>query len=153
MRIGVMPAEAVQTRWSELRFRTELWLQARVIPLAIAGKNFEQILAFASRSRVIDCPQFEAGRIGRWVKRAVRRPVVMRDRRCLREGLLGFHFLRRAGHVPELHFSLDSNSIGSNRLSAHCWVCVDGKPVVGTPLDNHVTIYVYRAQSIATTSL
>jgi len=83
--------------------------------------------------------------ISRRVRKAVRHPWLMRDRRCLREGLLGFEFLRRSGYSPELHFAVDPASVTSDRISAHCWVCLDGKPVVGDRQGDQVTIFVHRS--------
>lgn len=129
-----------------LRFRLDLWLRARSLPWRLAGKSFEQILAMASPSERVDYAGLPLDYISKRVRRTVRRPLMMRDRRCLREGLLGFEFLRRSGYSPELHFAVDPASVGKDRISAHCWVCVDGKPVVGDRQGNQVTIFVHGAQ-------
>ena len=89
--------------------------------------------------------------ISRRVRKSVRHPWLMRDRRCLREVLLGFEFLHRSGYSPELHFAVDPASVSSDRISAHCWVCLDGKPVVGDRQGDQVTIFVHRSQPPAPT--
>lgn len=127
-----------------IRFRFDLWLAARSLPWRVAGKSFEQILGLASPQGGTDYAGLPVDYISRRVRRSVRRPWLMRDRRCLREGLLGFEFLSRSGYSPELHFAVDSNSLSSERISAHCWVCLDGKPVVGDRQGDQVTIFIHR---------
>jgi hypothetical protein len=128
-----------------IRFRLHLWLAAKALPFRVAGKSFEDILAMASPEGRIDYDGLSAEYIARRVRKAVRRPWLMRDRRCLREGLLGFEYLRRSGYSPELHFAVDPDSIASERISAHCWVCLNGRPVVGDRQGEQVTIFVHRS--------
>jgi hypothetical protein len=127
------------------RFRVDLWLAARSLPWRVAGKTFEQILALASPKGRVDYAGLPVDYVSRRVHKAVRHPWLMRERRCLREGLLGFEFLRRSGYSPELHFAVDPSSVPTDRISAHCWVCLDGKPVVGDRQGDQVTIFVYRS--------
>jgi hypothetical protein len=127
------------------RFRIDLWLAARSLPWRVAGKSFERILGMASPEGQIDFAGLAPEYVSRRVRKSVRRPWLMRDRRCLREGLLGFEFLRRAGYAPELHFAVDPASVAKDRISAHCWVCLDGKPVVGDRQGDQVTIFIHRS--------
>ncbi|TIS71759.1 MAG: hypothetical protein E5W99_27790, partial [Mesorhizobium sp.] len=69
-------------------------------PVLVARRDFESVLKLAPLQlptpyRGLPC-SYVVGR----VNRTVRHPWVMRDRRCLREGLLGFRFLRMAGFNP-----------------------------------------------------
>lgn len=132
------------------RFRIDLWLAARSLPWRVSGKSFEQILALASTDGSANYSGLPAEYISRRVRKSVRHPWLMRDRRCLREGLLGFEFLRRSGYSPELHFAVDPASVSTERISAHCWVCLDGKPVVGDRQGEQVTIFVHRAGPVET---
>lgn len=134
--------------FTALRFRVDLWLAARSLPWRVAGKSFEDILAVASPEGGSEYVGLPVEYISRRVRKTVRRPWLMRDRRCLREGLLGFEFLRRSGYSPELHFAVDPGSLSADRISAHCWVCLDGKPVVGDRQGNQVTIFVHRADRV-----
>lgn len=130
-----------------LRFRIDLWLAARSLPWRVSGKSFEQILAMASPGEgEVDYAGLPVEYISRRVRKSVRRPWLMRDRRCLREGLLGFEFMRRSGYSPELHFAVDPASVSTDRISAHCWVCLEGKPVLGDRLGDQVTIFVHRTR-------
>ena len=129
-----------------VRFRLDLWLSARSLPWRVAGKSFEQVLATASTNGRVDYAGLPVDYVARRVRKSVRRPWLMRDRRCLREGLLGFKFLSSSGHSPELHFAVDPASVSTERISAHCWVCIDGKPVVGDRLGDQVTIFIHRAR-------
>lgn len=135
------PAKLLQA----LRFRVELWFAARTLPLRVRGRSFEAVLALASPAAPARYGGLSHEYIARSIARTLRHPLAMRDRRCLRAGLLGFRFLRLAGHQPELHFAVDRDSVGGERISAHCWVCIGGRPVVGRGEPNQVTIHVHRA--------
>lgn len=87
------------------------------------------------------------------VRRVLRRPWRMRGRRCLRLGLLLFHFLRLAGLPAELNFGVYKRHV-TGREQAHCWVTVAGRCVSSPPADEHVVILVHvptgpRADRIA----
>lgn len=71
-------------------------------------------------------------------------PWRMRGRRCLRLGLLLFHFLRLAGIPAELAFGVYSRH-KNGREQAHCWVTVAGRCVSSPPVDEHVVILVHGA--------
>lgn len=65
-------------------------------------------------------------------------PWRMRGRRCLREGLLCFHFLRLIGVPAELHFGVFAQA-RSGEL-AHCWVVVHDRCVTLPPQDAYLLI-------------
>lgn len=65
-------------------------------------------------------------------------PWRMRGRRCLREGLLCFHFLRLIGVPAELHFGVFAQPRG--RELAHCWVVVHERCVTLPPQDPYLFI-------------
>lgn len=122
-------------------FRSHLWLTARVMPVLIGQRDFEAVLKWAPAQTPALYRGLSSSYVVGRVNRVVRHPWLMRDRRCLREGLLGFRFLRMAGFEPDLRFGVDSKSMHEPRLSAHCWVCLDGKPVVSDSLPGMVEIY------------
>jgi hypothetical protein len=65
----------------------------------------------------------------------------MRDRRCLREGLLAFRFLSMAGYGPVLRFGVQRGSAArGQRLSAHCWIEVENETMLNPPLPDTVEI-------------
>jgi hypothetical protein len=136
------PADNLLTRGV---FRARLWFNARLLPLRIAGKDFAAILNMFERRGPACTPHWPLSYLERSVRWAVRGPILMRDRRCLRSGLLGYAALKEAGYAPELRFSVDRKSVGTERLAAHCWVCVDGVPVVNQPLPDHVVVYRHSA--------
>ncbi|TIS53513.1 MAG: lasso peptide biosynthesis B2 protein [Mesorhizobium sp.] len=122
-------------------FRTHLWLSARLMPVLIGKRDFETVLRWAPLTAPTPYRGLPSAYVVARVNRTVRHPWLMRDRRCLREGLLGFRFLRMAGFDPDLHFGVDAKSMDQPRLAAHCWVCLDGKPVVSDSLPDMVEIY------------
>jgi len=122
-------------------FRAHLWLSARLLPFSVGRRSFEAVLKHAPLQSATPYRGLPASYIVAKVNRAVRHPWLMRDRRCLREGLLGHRFLRLAGFDPELRFGVDPKSMQAPSLAAHCWVCLDGKPVVSDSLPGMVEIY------------
>ena len=141
---GVEPAEAPSASlWTRLRFGVSLWIAARLLPLRVARKPWRRVLEMADPSS-IRFAGLHHDYITARVLRATRRPWLMRDRPCLRQGLLGCRFLAEAGYAPELHFGINSDSIGTHRLSAHCWVCINGKPVLNDRINHMATILVHH---------
>jgi hypothetical protein len=123
-------------------FRMELWLWARLLPFRLPHElSLDAIFALAEptagQGRFTGMP---AAAIVRAVRRTLRRPVLMRDRRCLREGLLAYRFLAGAGHRPKLHFGVDPDIVASARAKAHCWVTLDGVTVIGETQTRFVEI-------------
>lgn len=133
---------------SRLAFRLRLWISARTLPARIAGREFSEILAAASSVPPNSWPHFPVPYIARRVGRAARWPILMRNNRCLRTGLVGFAALRRCGYDPRLHFSVDPKSIGQASLSAHCWVTLDGVEVINVSIPGQVQIHVHAAPAI-----
>lgn len=131
-------------------FRLELWLRARLLPFRLARDlPLEDALRLATPRHPPAYPGLPVAYVAKRVARTVRRPWLMRDRRCLREGLLGFRFLREAGHDPLLHFGVDPASLGAPRLAAHCWVSVDGEIVLGPPRTQLIGLHVYPGKDEA----
>jgi hypothetical protein len=130
-------------RLLDLRFRTALWIAARTMPLRVRGMGLKPLLELyepgGSRPFVGIAPaaMLEA------VRRVTHHPWGMRDRRCLRQGLLAYRYLSMAGFSPALHFGVDRNSVSDPRISAHCWIVLDGKVVLNPPGDAMMTIFVY----------
>jgi len=127
--------------------RAEIWWSARLVPFAIGTKNLEQALRYADVAAKARFDGLSAEQIADWVLKATRKPWLMRHRRCLRQGLLGMRFMRYAGYAPELHFGLDTRSITSDVLSAHCWVVLDGRPVLNTIHDDMIVIHAHKPWS------
>lgn len=133
---------------SRLAFRLRLWISTRTLPARIAGRDFSDILAEASSVPANSWPHFPVSDIARAVRRAARWPILMRNNRCLRTGLVGFAALRRCGYEPRLHFSVDPQSMGRPSLSAHCWVTLDGVEIINARIPGQVQIHVHAAPAI-----
>lgn len=119
-----------------LRLHVALW--ARWLPVLAREPDLRRLLTRAAPPPGTPYAGIPAEAILRRVRRTCRRPVLMRDRPCLREGLLAYRFLHLAGFRPRLHFGVDRNSAAAPRLSAHCWVSLDGRVVLNPPLPSHV---------------
>lgn len=123
-----------------VRFRTELWVRARLLPLQIRRRSLSAILQSAEPAETVTYRGLEAGYIVRRVRKSLRRPIQMRDRRCLREGLLAYRFLRQAGFLAELVFAVDNSSMLGSDPKAHCWVRLDGAAILNPPEPDMTTI-------------
>lgn len=132
----------------KLRFRIALWFWARLIPFLAWRRNLGSLLALTKPRSVAPYRGLAADYISRRVKKATRRPWVMRDRPCLREGVLAIRFLRLAGFDPTLHFAVDRNSVSHDVLSAHCWVVLDDKAMLNPPTPSMVEILVYAGDRL-----
>jgi hypothetical protein len=113
------------------------------VPVLALGKDLAPLLARAAPADGTPYSGLSADTIARCCRRAVRRPILMRDRSCLREGLLLNRFLIMGGFVPTLHFGVHRDSLHSPRAKAHCWVEVGGQ-IFNPPEPNMVEIYVHR---------
>jgi hypothetical protein len=127
-----------------VRFRAELWLAARLLPFQIAGKSFEDVLAVVPSQPNRIYLGLPADYIRGAVRKATRNPILMRDRKCLRQGLLAFGYMAQAGLRPELRFGIKPDSMNAAALAAHCWVCIDNVPVLSDKDPDMVTIHVHR---------
>jgi len=125
-----------------LRFRLALWLWARWFPVLAYRRNLSSLLDSVAPGPRRPFRGLPAAIIVRRVKKAVRQPLFMSDRPCLREGLLAMRFLELAGYTPELHFGIDKNSVGADRLRAHCWVTLESEVILNPPEPNLETILV-----------
>jgi hypothetical protein len=124
----------------DIRFRLALWWDARTLPFRVSRDNLTEVLAIADGAVTPGLAGLPLADIIRRVKRTTRRPWLMTDRRCLREGLLAYRFLRAAGYKPELHFGVDRDSIREPSMRAHCWVVVGGEIVLNPPDPSMVTV-------------
>ena len=126
-----------------MRFHLEVWVAARTLPFDIYRRSLAEILQWLQHSRASSYPGLSIEYVVACVRRSVRRPFVMRDRRCLREGLLAYRFLRAAGYAPNLHFGIDRSTLSGASLTAHCWVVCDGKIVLNSPGADMVQILIW----------
>ena len=131
-----------------LPFRSDLWVAARLMPMFTKRNDLEPLLLMATPTpglRVYD--ELAAPDIIDAVKECVARPWRMRGRRCLREGLLAFHYLALAGHAPLLHFGVVPQSLGGRKPAAHCWISIGGKIMLNPPRRPMHELFVYDGQS------
>jgi hypothetical protein len=124
-----------------IAFRLSLALWALLMPLLAHRCPLAGLLRRTEPSPRTPFQGLAARFIVQRVKRACRRPILMRDRPCLREGLLAYRFLRRAGYCPVLHFGIDRASVARPTMAAHCWVTLDGEVLLNPPPPDHIEIY------------
>jgi hypothetical protein len=125
-----------------LKFRAEMWVWAKTLPIRCRkSRSFAEVLKIADAGPSRPYAGLAASYIAKRAKRAARRPWAMRDRRCLREGILAYRFLTLAGVPATIHFGVDRTSIDKATLAAHCWVTAENMPVLNPPEPSMVTIF------------
>ena len=133
---------------TRLRFRTALWCQARSMPFRVTpNRSLAWVLSFADRAPRATYAGLSPEYILKHVVRVTRRPYFMRERRCLRQGLLAFRFMKAGGYDIELHFGIDRTR--TRDLRAHCWIVHNGRVVLNPPDANIQPLLVRRAVSPA----
>jgi len=132
----------------KLRFRIALWCWARVLPALVWRRDLTSLMALTKPAPRVPYRGLAAEYIVRRVKKTTRRPWLMRDRPCLRDGILAMRFLRLAGYEPTLHFGLDKNSVGADTLSAHCWVALNNKIMLNPPTPSMIEILIYARDQL-----
>lgn len=116
--------------------RLHILLVTLLVPVFVRLVPLKKLLALATPGgRLSLYEKVDPEEISRMVRRRLRRPRSMRSRRCLREGLTLFYFLRLSGADAVIHIALHKPTPGRERLRAHCWVVLDGramsKPIRG----------------------
>jgi hypothetical protein len=131
-----------------LSLRLELRWVTWTLPRLVHRLPLTHLLADMTPSRQAPRWQRPPQEIVEAVKAALARPLRMRGRRCLREGLAAFHFLRKGGHPAVLHFGVDRRSTRSKKLRGHCWISLEGQVVLNGPTPEFVELFVYRGQPL-----
>ncbi|MEP9398206.1 lasso peptide biosynthesis B2 protein [Mesorhizobium sp. KR2-14] len=135
---------------ARLPFRWNLWIAARLMPVFARRRPLGEIL-----KRATPDPQTRAygdmapGEVIAAVKAVVARPWRMRRRRCLREGLLAFHYLALSGQRPVLHFAIVPKTALTTRPRAHCWVSLEGQTVMNPPQVPMLELFSYDGRTAA----
>lgn len=141
-------SDALLTR---LRFRIDLWWTARLLPFRLwRERPLNEVLSLTRPTPYRSYIGLPRAYILKRVLRTTRRPILMRDRRCLRQGILALQFMTAAGYKSELHFGIDQTSL-DRTIAAHCWLVHQGQVVLNPPDQATVPIFVYCADAPVTT--
>jgi Transglutaminase-like superfamily len=130
-------------RLQRLRLWVHLWLAARTMPIRIRRCDLAQLIAKYEPGTKRSFVGLQATDILGVVRHVTRHPWVMRNRRCLRQGLLAYRYLTLSVYRPELHFGLEKSSLADPRIRAHCWVVLDDGAALNPPEDGMMTVFVY----------
>jgi hypothetical protein len=132
--------------FTKIRFHIALWCDARLLPFRIwRERPLAQVLSLAKPPRYFCYAGLPADYILKHVVKTTRHPILMRDRRCLRQGILAFRFMTAAGYKSELHFGVDRTSL-AGPLKAHCWLVHRGETVLNPPAPTTVPILIHSAE-------
>jgi hypothetical protein len=125
------------------RFKLGLWIAARLMPIRVRGRDLKPLLVAYEPGAGRPFAGLDATYVIDAVRRATRHPWTMRDRRCLRQGLLAYRYLGMAGFRPALHFGVDRKSLADPHVRAHCWIVLNGRVALNPPDEGMVTVLVY----------
>jgi hypothetical protein len=129
---------------TKIRFRISLWYNARLLPFRIwRERPLSEVLSLAKPSFGVRYAGLPAPYILQRVLKTTRHPILMRDRRCLRQGILATRFMAAAGYKSELHFGVDRTSLPGS-LQAHCWLVHSGRIVLNPPATTMVPLFIHR---------
>ena len=127
-----------------LPFRVSLWMDARLLPIFVKGRELRDLL---EKARGLPNPRWQKKlgleEIIASTKQVSSRPWLMRKQRCLREGLLAFHYLSCAGYQPKIHFGVLPKSFKSIKPDAHCWISLDDQVVLNPPEPDTVEMFAF----------
>lgn len=133
----------------ECILRAHVWLVAGLLPLAVRFIGLKRLL------RMLTPPRWwrpyrrvPPKRLLATVRRRLVRPIHMKRRRCLRQGLLTYHFLMLAGIDAVVRFSVCPDRPGDLRMHAHCWVTVGEKCVTFPAGDDSVEMMTFNPQEV-----
>jgi hypothetical protein len=129
-------------KWLRLVLAVRAW--ALWIPVLARGKDLQPLLTRAGPRGGTPYRGLSVDTIARSCRSAVRHPIFMADRPCLREGLLLNRFLVMAGYAPTLHLGVDRTSVNGPRMKAHCWIQL-GDRTFNPPDGNTVEIHVHQS--------
>ena len=149
-RVNAQSPEGSRHRATARLLRMELWAHARLLPLLLMGRDLSSALRLADSGTLFRYEGLDPRYISNAVMRATRRPWLMRHRRCFRQGVLAYKYLKSAGFRPELHFSVATDGDNNDLISAHCWVELDGVAVVNENLDDMIPIHVHPPDAFRT---
>lgn len=127
-----------------LRLRLALRAWSLLIPGLALQTNLSRLLSWTSPGSGQPYRGLGAETIWRCCHRTVKRPRLMRDRPCLREGLLLNRFLIMAGYEPTLYFGVDRQSLHEPNVRAHCWVRL-GTRVFNPPEPGTIEIHAHAS--------
>ena len=141
-----MQAQKINRFLTKIIAFADIWISAKILPLQVHSKDFQGVLELAEGSPVNMYRHLSPKFISKCVMKSTFRPWLMRDRRCLRRSIVCYRFLRKSGHLPQIHFSVDHKSLNSDKTKAHCWVALDGEEVVEGEIAQMTLIYTYPGE-------
>ena len=125
-------------------FKMHVYIVSVMVPLLDNFLGLKQML------RVLTPPawcEFYKGisveKICEVVEDRLKKPVLMKRRRCLRHGFTLFHFLCLAGAPAVLQIGVFARK-KYHRETAHCWITCDGRSLSPEPQEDVAIILTHR---------
>jgi hypothetical protein len=132
----------------DLLLRAHLWTMAALIPLLVRFLGLRHVLFLMTpprRRRLYGSVAPEC--LVALVRRRLERPRVMKRRKCLREGLLLFHFLRLAGQPAVLKIGVFPPGPDGARNHAHCWITLHDAALTVPPQGEVAVLLVHPREA------
>ncbi len=74
----------------------------------------------------------------------LKKPLLMKRRKCLRHGFTLFHFLCLSGAPAVLHIGVFARKGYDKRMTAHCWVTCYGRNLSPEPQEAVAVVLTHR---------
>lgn len=111
-----------------------IWLLAALVPLLVKILPFKHLLHLLTPSaRRTPYRGVRPEQVAELVAKRLANPYHMSHRRCLRESLVVFHFLRLAGWPAVLNIGVYPPGTSPKGTKAHGWVSLDGQVLTSPP--------------------
>ena len=126
-------------------FKMHVYVVSVIIPLLDKFVGLKQML------RVLTPPawcEFYKGisieKVCDVVADRLKNPVLMKRRKCLRQGFTLFHFLCLAGAPAVLRIGVFADKQYHKRTTAHCWVTCQGRSLSPEPQETVAVVLTHR---------
>ncbi len=126
-------------------FKTHVYIVSVLIPLLDNIFGLKQILkVLTPPTRCEPYKGIPAKKICDIISKRLKKPLLMKRRKCLRHGLTLFHFFCLSGLPAVLHIGVFEHKEYDKRMDAHCWVTCDGKSFSPEPQEDVAEVLTYR---------
>lgn len=132
----------------EAKFLFDLWVHARLLCFRVPKRShFSTVISLLGRVQITPPAHMNPDQIAAIVLNVTRRPWMMRDRRCLRQGILAYWCFKAGGYEPRIHFAIDLGSLQTEKTKAHCWITIEGRSVMNDSLPDMQTFFTFPASA------
>ena len=126
-------------------FKIHVYIVSVMIPLLDNIFGLKQILrVLTPPDRCEPYKGIPAEKICDVVEDRLKKPLLMKRRKCLRNGFMLFHFFCLAGLPAVLHIGVFEPKEYNKKMAAHCWVTCHGQSLSPEPQEDVAVVLAHR---------